>query len=201
MILLAVIAGLYGHKKLSFRYFWFFVLLLCIVQVKACERDFLLKNVPDALNVEKVIYTKQNTWLLFSPYNDRGIHVYLLPEQIGEKISESGIHFLDNLPPNLNKWERRGRYARWYETPIPPGYRWNQNQTTGQMDIRNYISGNDRIDIKIDEVIAKQANSIVNNPGSYYAYNKDGVIVVSQNNEIILYFYNTIYGFPSYETP
>ena len=42
----------------------------------------------------------------------------------------------------------------------------------------------------IDPDIVSMANSIVNSAGSYYAYGRIGLIVVSPEHKLVVYMYN-----------
>lgn len=63
------------------------------------------------------------------------------------------------------------------------------NEKTKTFNIYDYICAYGFcIDIKPE--IVEEANWIINSPGSYYAYGRIGVIIVSSERKMILYLYN-----------
>ncbi len=192
---IAVAVGLsYAYKKLSRSYF-LLLLFLCIaapfVAFKSYERDFMLSVVPDALHVNSISYSEEESWGFGPGGNEAGIRVYALPPQIADAIAQSGIEFFNNLPPNKNQQSRewRGRYEKWSQTPISANDHWKPNERTGGLDIYDYICAYGFC-IEIDEAVRTQAMEIVNSKGNYYAYGRIGLIVVSPSKKLVLYMYN-----------
>lgn len=198
VVLFAVFAGLIyalfqAYKRLSRLYV--LLLLIAIVAIpyaafKHWEEGFMLSSVPDALNVTSISYSKEESWGFGPGSNEAGIRVYPLPEQIANEISQRGLEFFDHLPPNYQqRSEWRGRYEQWLETPIRPNSQWERNEKTARLDIYDYICAYGFcMDIK--PTVVEEANAIINSAGSYYAYGRVGVIVVSSSKKLVLYMYN-----------
>lgn len=195
LIAAAFIGGLvFAYRKLPKCIFIALILTLVAVPVasfKMYERRFMLSAVPDALGVSSIVYSKEESWGFGPGGNEAGIRVYPLPEHVSKEIEARGIDFFNTMPPNTDQNERewRGRYTNWEETPIKTGRHWNLGKEGKLLDIYDYICAYGFcIDIKPE--IESLANGIVSAPGSYYAYGRIGVIVVSPGHNLVLYLYN-----------
>lgn len=125
---IAIIAGgVYAYRKLPGYLFLLLVILAMAMPIAVFtnyERRFMLSFAPDALEVHSIGYREEESWGRFGPGgNEAGIRVYPLPDKIARQVSEQGLEFLDNLPPNQDQGSRRwrGYYGEWSETPIKPG--------------------------------------------------------------------------------
>jgi hypothetical protein len=173
----------------------FLVLVAALVLVPAgmwkfYERLFILEVVPQALGVQNVSYRLEESWGFGPGGNEAGIRFYSLPEDIALAVGSGGIKYLDRLPPNSDQARRgwRGRYEQWSETPIR-GDHWKLNPATGLLDVTDYICVYGFcIDIPPERLA--QANEIVSKSGSFYARGRIGIIVVSPEQRLVLYFYN-----------
>lgn len=149
----------------------------------------MLSVVPDALHVHSVLYSKEESWGFGPGGNEAGIRVYPLPQYIADEISRRGIEFFINMPPNQNQQSRewRGKYDKWLETPINANasYYWKPEG----LNIYDYICAYG-VCINIDDEIVKQATEIISSEGSYYAYGRIGLIVVSPAKKLVIYMYN-----------
>lgn len=193
--LIAILAGIVvAYRKLSFRKFSALVLALVaslVVTYKIYERNFMLSVVPDALGATTIAYSSEESWGFGPGGNEAGIRVFPLPETTAAEASERGIDFFNRLPPNKDQHDRRwrGRYENWLETPVRADAHWPQNDKSATMNIYDYICRYGFC-IDIEPSIAEEATAIVNSPGSYYAYGRIGIIVVSPARRRVLYMYN-----------
>lgn len=195
---IAIVAALiYAYKKLSRSNFLLLLLVMLLLVAapfaafKIYERNFLLSFIPDALGVHSISYREEESWGFGPGGNEAGIRVYPLSKEIASQITDHGIAFLHNMPPNQHQRNRRwqGDFSNWSETPIKPGHHWMPNEKTKTFNIYDYICAYGFcIDIKPE--IVEEANWIINSPGSYYAYGRIGVIIVSSERKMILYLYN-----------
>jgi hypothetical protein len=189
-----MIGGLvYAYKKLPRVYF--FLLLFALIAApyaafKSYEKSLKLSAIPDALHVDSISYSKEESGGFGQGSYGAGVMVYPLHEDIADEISRKGIEFFNNLPLNKNhrnrEWHKE--YEKWYQTPIEATNEWKSGKETGALDIYDYIC------IywfcpKIDDAIVKQAAEIVNSEGGYYAYGQFGLIVVSPDKKLVLYMY------------
>ena len=195
LIPLAVICGLASAyiKRSSLRFAVQIVFLFGTpyLAYKLYERNFQLDVIPDALGVISVSYSKEESWGFGPGGNEAGIRVYPLPENVSLTINARGIEFFKDMPKNKaqQQMEWRGVYSNWKETPIKPDRKWGENKTSGSLNVYDYVCAYGFcIDIK--SAIVKDANSAINNPGSYYAYGRIGLIVVSPKKNLVMYFYN-----------
>ena len=195
LITIAIIVGLvYAHKKIPRSYFLLLIFTLIagpFAAFKVYERNFMLSVVPDALYVNSISYSEEESWGFGPGGNEAGIRIYPLSEQIANEISQRGIEFFNNLPPNQNQQDRkwRGRYETWSQTPISAHKYWKPKGETKSLDIYDYICAYGYC-ISINPTVVKEANKIVNSEGSYYAYGRIGLIVVSPSKRLVLYMYN-----------
>lgn len=182
-----------AYKRLSRLYFLLLLIVLVVIPYAAFknwEASFMLSSVPDALNITFISYSEEESWGFGPSGNEAGIRVYPLPEQIANEISLRGLEFFNNLPPNHQQSrEWRGRYEKWLETPIRPDSQWKPNERTARLDIYDYICAYGFC-IDVEPSVVEEANAIINSAGSYYAYGRVGVIVVSPGKKLVLYMYN-----------
>lgn len=195
LIPIAMVGGLiYAYKKLPRNLFVLLIALtlgLPYVAYKLYEQKFMLETVPDALNVSSIAYREEESWGFGPGGNEAGIRLYPLPENVSHAIKKRGIEFFQSMPQNKNQQSRdwRGLYTNWAETPVKPSQRWGESKTSGRLDIYDYICAYGFC-IIIKPSVVEEANSIVNSPGSFYAYGRIGLIIVSPEKNLVLYFYN-----------
>jgi hypothetical protein len=196
LIPIAALGGLfYAFKKLPRLYSLLLLVALIVgpfMAFKSYERSFMLSVVPDALHVTSISYSKEESWGFGPGGNEAGIRIYPLSNQVADEISQKGIEFFNNLPPNKDQDSRRwrGNYSEWSQTPISAdGKRWKSKKETGSLNIYDYICAYGFC-IEIDDAMLKQATEIINSKGSYYAYGRIGLIVVSPSKKLVLYMYN-----------
>ena len=141
--------------------------------------------------MNSVTYNKEESWGFGPGGNEAGIRIYLLPERISSTIKKQGIEFFYNMPQNRSQDGRRwrGLYSNWKETPIKPDKHWVEKKESGQLNIYDYICRYGFC-IDIEPAIVKEANYIINTPGSFYAYGRIGLIVVSPERNLVMYLYN-----------
>jgi hypothetical protein len=195
LIPLAIVAGLvFAYKKLPWKQFSILIVLVVsapYLAYKSYERKFRFEVIPDALGVTSISYSKEESWGIGPGGNEAGIHVYPLPENVSHIIKKQGIKYFKSLPMNNYQQSRdwRGLYSDWEETPVKSGRNWDESKTVGSFNIYDYICAYGFcIDIK--PAIVEEANTVINSPGSFYAYGRIGMIVVSPEKNLVMYFYN-----------
>lgn len=193
-VLMAVVfAIVYTYRKLPLHYFlsvWttFMISLYGIHHLHQRSND--LKPIPEVLQVSSIKYRKREAFGIGPGANEAGIIMYSLKEQVAQQIMKEGMQFFRNIPhaPHFPKaWHQI--HTDWSETPLKPSKYWkagvNADSTYDAYDYICYY-----ISIDVEPTIIKQANQIINEPGSYYAYARIGLIVVSPDKRIVLYMYN-----------
>ena len=166
-------------------------LLLASAGWKCWVHSFHLGHVPDALEVRRILYVKEESWGFGPGGNEAGILVYSLPDDIAKAIETAGLPYLANLPPNRDQRSQswRGSFSGWKATPVQPDPRWKPDPGSGRYEIYQYVCAYGFC-IDIDENVRQQVEAAVNNPGSYYAYGRIGMIVVSPRMRRVVYMYN-----------
>lgn len=157
----------------------------------ALEHQHRLAHIPDALDVQDVLYANEETWGLGPGGNEAGIVVYVLPDDVARAIEERGIDFLEHLPQNrsarLN--HRQGVYEEWRTTPIVPDDHWRPVPNSGRSPIYDYICAYGFC-IDIDERVLAETEAILMTPRSYYAYGRTGIIVICPARRRAVFMYN-----------
>ena len=152
------------------------------------ERD-ALSVVPAALGVTELVYGKDARW--WTEYGERGgIRVFVLPEPVASAIAEKGLGFFEA--------EKLGAFRGWRETPVAPDESWFVDFSEWGRDIRTKIvgvytyicHGGLIYCVDVDPGRIDQANAIALRPGSYYAYDGQGaLILVSPGEAQVIYLY------------
>jgi hypothetical protein len=191
---IAVFGGLmHAYKKLDHKTFLLLIAFatgLPYLSFKLYEHKFMLEAVPDALNVSSIEYQREKSWGFGPGGNESGVRLYPLPDNVSQSIKARGIKFFQNLPQNKNQQKRdsRGLYSNWAETPVQPNLYWGESKISGNLNVLDYICYYGFcIDVKPS--VVEEANSIINRPGSFYAYGRIGLIIVSPEKNLVLYFY------------
>jgi len=185
-----------AHKKLSRTVFWlalsaFTVALIASITVayNVYQTNFKLSFVPEAFNVKAITYVEEEMAGFGPGGNEVGVITYPLSDEVAAKITKNGLGFLNNLPANTDQKDRewRGEYRVWNETPIKKSYDWKPNEAMRFM-LDDYICRY-VLCIDIDRDVADLAENIINSKGSYYAYGRIGLIIVSPAKRIVIYMY------------
>lgn len=191
----AILIGLvHAFNNLRLRNFLLLVIFLVstpYLLFKTAERRHRLSFVPYALNVTSITYSNEEAWGFGPGGNEAGIITYPLSEEISNEIAGKGLGFFRTTPsdrtPQSASW--RGRYINWRQTPILVDKYWKPRKESLKLDIYDYICMYGFC-IDIDPDIVKKANAVVNSPGSYYAYGRIGLIIVSPKIRQVIYMYN-----------
>lgn len=189
-----VAALIYAYKKLPRKYFLLLILILMaglFWAFKDYERAFKLSVVPDALHVDSISYSAEESWGFGPGGNEAGIRVYPLTDQVARQITEQGLEFFRNMSPNQDQGDRqwRGQYDNWSETPVEPTRLWKLGKDRVGLNIMDYICAYGFCS-EIKPEVVEEANSAVNTAGSYYAYGRMGLIVVNPKRKLVIYMYN-----------
>lgn len=158
---------------------------------KSYERSFKLGVVPSALQVTSISYSEEKSWGFGPGGNEAGIRIFPLPDEVADDVCKRGIDFFNDLSSNSNtQYDQSGeRYEEWHSTPISAGNRWKSSGVAGELDVYDYICAYGFC-ITIDDAVERQATEIINSKGSYYAYGRSGLIVVSPSKKLVLFMYN-----------
>lgn len=199
LILLAIPVVLFALLWQAWRHlprYGFALLLMVLVAMplfayRHYERLWALQVVPDALQVDRISYQLEETWGFGPGGNEAGFRVYPLPPAVAAAISQRGLAFFDEMPPNADQAGRewRGDYEQWQATPLPLDSRWGAAPGQRQLVLGDYICRYGFC-IDIDAQLAAQASAALAEPGSYYAYGRIGLLLVSPRQQRVYYLFN-----------
>ncbi|HET7268176.1 MAG TPA: hypothetical protein VFJ15_08710, partial [Oleiagrimonas sp.] len=165
--------------------------VLPLLAIRDVARQGALRVVPPALHVDTVAYQKEESWGFGPGGNEAGIRVFPLSDTMARRISAQGMAFFNELPLKKFRFSRdpRSVYSDWRKTPIQADAHWRPQEKTGKYDIYDYICKYG-LCIDIDAAEVQRVTRIVNAEGSYYAYGRIGLIVVSPREKLVVYMYN-----------
>ncbi|KQQ53600.1 hypothetical protein ASF84_17445 [Pseudomonas sp. Leaf127] len=159
--------------------------------VEQHEKVFRLSFVPDALGVTAVTYFSEESWGFGPGGNESGIRVYPLPPTTAIRAG-AGLSFFKKLPANPPDPSRhwRGSYQNWQETPVSrTEKRWPSEGKNQPMKTYDYLC-NYGFCTDVDPSVISEVDAIINAPGSYYAFGRIGVIIVSPSKRLVVYLFN-----------
>lgn len=153
--------------------------------------EYRLSLVPDALQVTSIVYVMEESWGFGPGGNETGILVYRLPAATAA-LAGTGLGFFENMPGNSatagRRW--RGSYSDWKETPIAADERhWPVDSRQQSLSSLDYLCRYGFC-IEVAAALIRDVDSLINSPGSYYAYGRIGLIVVSPEKRLVVYLYN-----------
>lgn len=146
-----------------------------------------LNYIPYGINVTNVTYMETESWGIGMPGdNETGLVEFELPENVANEMVNRGIGYFEKLN-NSDKWQ---------ETPILlsdawEGARYNDKEPLSNINspsIENYL---DRYGfmISIDPKILAEIDHAISKPGSYYSYQRIGVIIVIPQTRKVIFAY------------
>jgi len=199
LILLALPVALLALLLLAWRHLprWGFAVLMLLLLggpaawYRHAEQAWALQVVPAALQVDRIAYRLEESWGFGPGGNEAGIRVYPLPAAVAADIVRRGQAFFDTMLPNPDQAARdwRGDYDQWQATPVALDARWGAPPGQRQRVLTDYICRYGFC-IDIDPAVAQQATAALREPGSYYAYGRIGLLLVSPRQQKVYYLIN-----------
>lgn len=126
-------------------------------------RHWLLK-LPPQLRVEKILYTETKSWGFGPGGNETGVVLYELPSHLSGKNPSV-------LAPQL----------RWEKTPLQGHREWFEGEGASRTEagplLYNYLNQYG-FGIPLKTEAAREIDRAVSAPGSWYAYTRNGVILL-----------------------
>ena len=95
----------------------------------------------------------------------------------------------DAMPCRCQNCDWRGDYDQWQATPVALDQRWGAPAGQRQLVLTDYICRYGFC-IDIDPAVAQQATAALREPGSYYAYGRIGLLLVSPRQQKVYYLIN-----------
>lgn len=183
------------NKNVKFTINLFILLILLsfyifiYLQYKSWEEKRYLEIIPYGLNVSKVLYANNESWGFGPGGNETGVIAYELPAEDAIEIQKIGIAKFSKETGGFSD------FGNWQQTPITLTDAW-QGPRIGSEPIQNiqitkianYL---DRwgFSIPIDPKIESEIDYTISKPGSYYAYDRSGIIIVIPSIKKVIYAY------------
>jgi hypothetical protein len=176
---------------------------ILFISFKQFEHRHRLSFVPDAFNVSRIIYAREESWGFGPGGNESGVMVYELPDQVAIAIQNNGLRYFETMPPNQRNDNQNGRYEKWQKTPLtepswfePGGIRSPRNDQTNTSQshgsnpkLENYLYRYG-FGISLDPTLENEINQIVSKPGAFFAQGRTGIIIVSPATKKVIYAYS-----------
>jgi hypothetical protein len=151
--------------------------------------------IPKGMNVDSMVYYKEESWGWGPGGNEAGAISYSLPDSEAEKIEKLGIDYFKNLqqPVMKSNDDWHGRYDNWHDTPIDEKWVYNKvslerldSQNVSGIRVYLYNMG-----FMIDKNIEDDINKAITETGNYYAYGRIGIIIVAPKMRRVFYVYSS----------
>lgn len=165
-------------------------LTLCTLFLVSCgitENQHRLNLVPEWLNVTKVLYAKEEYWGGGPGGNETGVILYELPDDVTQKIQNSGLAYLNATPIK--------KAGKWQQTPILADHHWadpeldsDKVSTLSPQRVKYYLNQYG-FGIPIDPNVEKEIDSAINKSGSYFVYARTGILIVIPSTHKVAFIY------------
>lgn len=151
-------------------------------------RDHQLSHVPNALQVREVVYAEEESWGFGPGGNEVGIVVFRVPSHVARQIEQDGIAFFNTMPSNADQNGRgwRGSFDEFRRTPVAADH-----DRGRAWPVACAASGDSSFCVDVEPKVLALANEAVNAPGSFYAYGRIGMLVVSPQQRRVYFLYNS----------
>lgn len=164
-------------------------ILFINLQYKSWEERRYLDIVPYGLNVSKVIYVNEESWGIGPGGNETGNIFYELPDQVANEIQKLGAAKFYKDTGGFSD------FRNWAQTPILLTDAWQDSGSGREPEqniqftkIANYLE-RWGFSVSIDPKIESEIDYAIRKPGSYYAYDRNGIIIVIPNYKKVVYAY------------
>jgi hypothetical protein len=153
----------------------FLIISVPFAAYKFTEHRFNIDRVPGDLEVQRVLYEKQERWgapLIALPGdNETGLLLYEIPAAVAGKIAAEGISFFSRPENRARRHGRQTDFASWRETPVPMTWSFKGPSISAYLD--RYGFG-----IEIEPSIVAMIDDALGKPGSFYAFGGGGSVVI-----------------------
>lgn len=189
-LLLTIVGMLYfiassGNRKT-------FCLRLCVLLClgglahfawQAYARHYARSLVPSALHTTAFEYNYEDFQGIGGPGdNEQILRVFGLETEQAQHLSQQGLPYLNALDKRLT----------WQATPWPDAAKFYRSKTDKTQIpitslINSYDAGTDEYRVELDAEQARVAQWILYSPGSYYTYSRQTLLVLSPQEQKLLY--------------
>src|SRR5690606_38595702 len=146
-------------------------------------------HVPGALGVTLRLYVSEESWGFGPGGNEAGFLAYALPERSARKLEAQGLDWLERLDSGNRGEGWRGRFSDWRRTPVEASRRWEPDARSGRYEVLDYVCAYGFC-IDIDKDHLRAAEEALNQPGSYYAFGRIGMILLVPRTRRMYFLYN-----------
>jgi hypothetical protein len=158
------------------------------------EKRNLLNVVPHQFAVRDVVYVEEEcTGMGLSGGDDCvGVLVFELPESSARQIQETGLSYFRDLGEMsvVERWS--GVLEAWQPTPVPMSREWSWSDPADAPvrppSLGGFL-GPHQFMIDIDRKIASDIDAAISAPGSYFAQDRYGVMIVMPAKRRVVYAY------------
>ena len=162
------------------------VLTIAVVgfSVKSCERRWQMGHVPVALNISKIIYSKEESWRFGPGGNESAVVVCKLPEEMITTVRRQGIIFVSATNSQINDGPDSYRrvYSNWKTTPVDTNSVWGcepvECSLPRKINVENFL-GRYGFGVKLPSQILTEINKVMSTPGSYYGTGRIGTLIIA----------------------
>lgn len=152
-----------------------FIVVALWTALRYMETRHWLSRLPPQLGVEKVVYAETDSWGFGPGGNESGVVVYELPSHVSGANPSA-------LAPEL----------RWETTPLQGHREWFEGEGASRTDtgplLNNYLNQYG-FGIPIKREVVSEIDRAVSVPGSWYAYTRNGVILLMPLINRVAYIY------------
>ena len=148
------------------------------------EKQRVLSVLPDSLQVKDMVYSEEPRWK--NDYARGSFQVFVLPDPVASTIAKKGLGFFNAAG--------LGRFEGWRETPVVPDESWKVDLSEWSpapqiVGVHAYLCHPGlEFCLRFDDAVFDDANAIAFNPGSYYAYDGHGaLLIVSPGKKRVIY--------------
>jgi hypothetical protein len=179
--------------------FWLFaatLLVTCLLLLlQAWTTKHRLRSIPPSWGVTTILYAEEEAWGIGPGGNESGLIVYQLPRKFSAQLTSIGPQFLatrTDAAQSTGGSKIRSSYNNWRETPIANEPWLCAIETCpepGKLSINNYL-GRYGHGISLPMQLSDEINQLIATPGTFYAQNAVGVLLVSSKNGRAYFVYS-----------
>ncbi len=180
-------------------FLWFLANTLLITTLalllQAWTTKHRLRFIPPSWGVSAILYAQEKAWGMGPGGNESGLIIYQLPSEFSAQLTSIGPQFLITRTEAVQSpggSKIRSSYHSWRETPIA-NEPWLCGTETcpepGKLSITNYL-GRYGHGIALPNQLTDEINLVISTPGTFYAINAVGALLVSPKNGKAYFVYS-----------
>lgn len=157
------------------------------------ERQKLLGIAPQQFSIRDLSYVEEEcTGIGLSGGDDcAGVIVFELPESTALEIQQRGATYFQEAGP-IFAVQRWGALDMWQPTPVPTGVEWSWSESADvpvrPPSLAGFL-GRHQFMIDVDREIVSDIDDSISSPGSFFARDEYGVMIVAPAKRKVAYAY------------